>query len=74
MRNNSAKRKLAAGKPVSVVAPTYSSAGLVELLGRAGYDMIFIDCEHGPASWDAVEDMVRARAKDCGVGACGTGC
>ena len=48
MRNNSAKRKLAAGKPVSVVAPTYSAPGLVELLGRQGYDMIFIDCEHGP--------------------------
>ena len=48
MRNNSAKRKLAAGKPVSVVAPTYSSGGLVELLGRTGYDVIFIDCEHGP--------------------------
>ncbi len=60
MRNNSAKRKLAAGKPVSVVAPTYSAPGLVELLGRQGYDVIFIDCEHGPPSWDAVEDMVRA--------------
>jgi 4-hydroxy-2-oxoheptanedioate aldolase len=66
VRNNSAKRKLAAGKPVSVVAPTYSSAGLVELLGRQGYDMIFIDCEHGPPSWDAVEDMVRA-AELCDV-------
>jgi len=66
VRNNSAKRKLAAGKPVSVVAPTYSSPGLVELLGRTGYDMIFIDCEHGPASWDAVEDMVRA-AELCDV-------
>ncbi len=66
MRNNSAKRKLAAGKPVSVVAPTYSSPGLVELLGRQGYDMIFIDCEHGPPSWDAVEDMVRA-AELCDV-------
>jgi 2-keto-3-deoxy-L-rhamnonate aldolase RhmA len=27
--------------------------------------MIFIDCEHGPASWDAVEDMVRAA--ECGA-------
>jgi 4-hydroxy-2-oxoheptanedioate aldolase len=66
VRHNSAKRKLAAGKPVSVVAPTYSAPGLVELLGRSGYDMIFIDCEHGPASWDAVEDMVRA-AELCDV-------
>src|SRR5262249_8647385 len=60
VRNNTAKRKLAAGTPVSVVAPTYSAPGLVELLGRQGYDVIFIDCEHGPPSWDAVEDMVRA--------------
>jgi 4-hydroxy-2-oxoheptanedioate aldolase len=60
VRNNSAKRKLAAGKPVSVVAPTYTAPGLVELLGRQGYDVIFIDTEHGPPSWDAVEDMVRA--------------
>jgi len=66
VRNNSAKRKLAAGKPVSVVAPTYTAPGLVELLGRQGYDMIFIDCEHGPPSWDAVEDMVRA-AELCDV-------
>jgi 4-hydroxy-2-oxoheptanedioate aldolase len=66
VRNNSAKRKLAAGTPVSVVAPTYSSPGLVELLGRQGYDMIFIDCEHGPPSWDSVEDMVRA-AELCDV-------
>ena len=60
MRNNTAKRKLAAGGAVSVVAPTYTSGGLVELLGRLGYDMVFIDCEHGPAGWDEVEDMVRA--------------
>src|SRR5262245_65234090 len=60
VRNNSAKRKLAAGKPVSVVAPTYTSPGLVELLGRQGFDVIFIDCEHGPGGWDDVEDMVRA--------------
>jgi 4-hydroxy-2-oxoheptanedioate aldolase len=60
VRDNIAKRKLAAGKPVSVVAPTYTSGGLVELLGRLGFDVIFLDCEHGPAGWDAVEDMVRA--------------
>ena len=60
MRHNLAKEKLAAGKPISVVAPTYSSAGLVELLGRMGFDAIFIDCEHGPAGWEDVENMVRA--------------
>ena len=60
MRNNTAKAKLKAGQAVSVIAPTYTSAGLVELLGRIGFDVIFIDCEHGPAGWDDVENMVRA--------------
>jgi len=60
MRHNTAKEKLAAGKPVSVINPTYTSAGLVELLARIGFDVIFIDCEHGPAGWDDVENMVRA--------------
>ena len=60
MRHNLAKEKLAAGKPVSVVAPGYSSAGLAELLGRMGFDAIFIDCEHGPVGWEDVEHMVRA--------------
>jgi 2-keto-3-deoxy-L-rhamnonate aldolase RhmA len=60
MRHNLAKEKLAAGKPVSVVAPGYSSAGLVEMLGRMGFDAIFIDCEHGPVGWEDVEHMVRA--------------
>jgi 4-hydroxy-2-oxoheptanedioate aldolase len=60
LRDNTAKRKLATGQAVSVINPTYSSPGLVELLGRMGFDVIFLDCEHGPASWDAVEDMVRA--------------
>jgi 4-hydroxy-2-oxoheptanedioate aldolase len=60
VRHNTAKAKLKAGQAVSVIAPTYTSAGLVELLGRIGFDVIFIDCEHGPAGWDDVENMVRA--------------
>ena len=60
MRHNRAKEKLAAGTPVSVIAPTYTSAGLVELLAQMGFDVIFIDCEHGPGGWDDVENMVRA--------------
>jgi 2-keto-3-deoxy-L-rhamnonate aldolase RhmA len=60
MRHNLAKKTLAAGKPISVVAPGYSSAGLVELLGRMGFDAVFIDCEHGAVGWEDVEHMVRA--------------
>ncbi len=60
MRTNTAKAKLAAGQAVSVINPTYTSGGLVELVARMGFDVIFIDCEHGPAGWDDVENMVRA--------------
>jgi 4-hydroxy-2-oxoheptanedioate aldolase len=66
VRHNTAKARLAAGQPVSVVNPGYTAPGLVELLGRTGFDVIFIDCEHGPAGWDQVEDMVRA-AELCDV-------
>lgn len=60
MRHNVAKAKLACGKAISLIAPGYSSPGLVELLGRMGFDAVFIDCEHGAAGWEDVENMVRA--------------
>jgi 4-hydroxy-2-oxoheptanedioate aldolase len=58
--NNPLKDKLAAGRPATIIAPYATSAGLVELLGHFGFDGVFLDCEHGPASWDEVEHMVRA--------------
>ncbi|MCA1646869.1 MAG: 2-dehydro-3-deoxyglucarate aldolase [Chloroflexi bacterium] len=54
------KDKLTAGRPATVIAPFASSAGLVELLGHQGFDGVFLDCEHGPAGWEAVEHMARA--------------
>ena len=33
---------------------------MVEIFGALGYDFVMIDCEHGPASLDQVEHMVRA--------------
>jgi 4-hydroxy-2-oxoheptanedioate aldolase len=60
MVNTRLKDKLAAGQPATVIAPFASSAGLVELLGHTGFDGVFLDCEHGPAGWEAVEDMARA--------------
>lgn len=60
MRHNRAKVKLAAGKPITLVAPGVTSAGLVEILGRMGFDAVFIDCEHGAPGWEDVENMVRA--------------
>src|SRR5712692_83166 len=60
MVNTRVKDKLAAGQPATVIAPFASSAGLVELLGHQGFDGVFLDCEHGPAGWEAVEHMARA--------------
>jgi len=57
---NSLKAKLAAGQPTTIIAPYATSAGLVELLGHFGFDGVFLDCEHGPASWEEVEHQVRA--------------
>ncbi len=60
MVNTRLKDKLAAGQAATVIAPFASSAGLVELLGHLSFDGVFLDCEHGPAGWEAVEDMARA--------------
>ncbi len=55
-----AKERIAAGAVVDFINPDYPSPGLVEFLGRAGVDAIFIDCEHGSADFERVEDMARA--------------
>ena len=57
---NRVKDKLAASQPTTIIAPYATSAGLVEMLGHFGFDGVFLDCEHGPASWEEVEHMVRA--------------
>jgi 4-hydroxy-2-oxoheptanedioate aldolase len=57
---NALKDKLAAGQPATIIAPYATSAGLVELLGHFDFDGVFLDCEHGPASWEEVEHMIRA--------------
>lgn len=44
------------------------SAGVVEILGRAGLDFVIIDQEHCPKNWETVENMVRA-AELCGMAA-----
>jgi 4-hydroxy-2-oxoheptanedioate aldolase len=58
--HNTLKAKLEMGKPATIVAPYATSAGLVELLGHMGFDGVFLDGEHGPASWEDLEHMVRA--------------
>ncbi len=55
-----AKERIAGGAVVDFINPDYPSPGLVEFLGRAGVDAIFIDCEHGSPDFERVEEMARA--------------
>lgn len=54
------KRKLKSGRPVAVINPDQPSPGLVATIAKLGFDGIFIDCEHGAATTERVEDMARA--------------
>jgi 2-keto-3-deoxy-L-rhamnonate aldolase RhmA len=36
------------------------SASVANILGASGFDFVIIDCEHGPATMETAEDMVRA--------------
>lgn len=47
---------------VGVVVRTYSPA-VVEMIGLAGFDYVWIDLEHGSAGFDVAETLVRAA--DC---------
>jgi 2-keto-3-deoxy-L-rhamnonate aldolase RhmA len=53
------------GDPMIGMINFSASPLLVELAGLAGYDFVFIDTEHTPASWTTVDSMiVAARASD----------
>jgi 4-hydroxy-2-oxoheptanedioate aldolase len=54
------KEKLARGDVVTMANVNYPSPGLVEQIGRLGFDIAFIDCEKGSASFERVEEMCRA--------------
>ena len=60
MRVNTTKAKLREGKVVFGGIVSGFSPEMVELLGAIGYDFVFLDCEHGPMTFDQVEHMVRA--------------
>lgn len=58
--SSSIKRKLKDRKPVTVINPDHPSPSLVASIAKLGFDGIFIDCEHGAANMERVEDMARA--------------
>ena len=62
------KEKLARGEVVTMANVNYPSPGLVEQIGKLGFDIAFIDCEKGSASFERVEEMCRA-ARAAGIAA-----
>jgi len=57
---NRAKEKLRSGGTVMVFNPNFPSPALIEHVGGLGFDVAFIDCEHGSAGFETVEDLARA--------------
>jgi 2-keto-3-deoxy-L-rhamnonate aldolase RhmA len=60
MFTNHVKARLKQGQPVVGHWVTFPSPGVVELLAGFDPDWLVIDTEHAPATWERVEDMVRA--------------
>jgi 2-keto-3-deoxy-L-rhamnonate aldolase RhmA len=63
---NKFKEKLQRDEVVVVVNPDHPSASLTEFVAGLGFDGVFIDCEHGMASIESVQEMCRA-ARAAGV-------
>ena len=63
---NTLKQKLKRDEIVVVVNPDHPSPSLTEFVAGLGFDGIFIDCEHGMATIERVQEMCRAaRAAAC---------
>jgi 2-keto-3-deoxy-L-rhamnonate aldolase RhmA len=57
---NRAKEKLSRGGTVLVINANFPSPALVEHMGGLGFDVAFIDCEHGSAGFERAEELARA--------------
>lgn len=60
------KERLARGEVVVLINPDHPSPSLVEVVAGLGADAVFVDCEHGMAGPERVQEMCRAaRAAGC---------
>jgi 4-hydroxy-2-oxoheptanedioate aldolase len=66
--SKSLKERLASGTPLLMVNPNHVSATLCEKLVRSGADAVFIDCEHGLASFEDIHHMAKAARYGGGFG------
>ncbi|ABR46732.1 2-dehydro-3-deoxyglucarate aldolase [Alkaliphilus metalliredigens QYMF] len=64
--SNRIQNELSEGKYVVGPFMKLASPAIVEIMGKAGFDYVIIDCEHGPTNMLQAEDMVRA-AKLVGI-------
>jgi len=62
------KERIASGTPVLMVNPNHVSPTLCEKLVRSGADSVFIDCEHGLASFEDIHHMAKAARYGGGFG------
>src|SRR5258708_20373218 len=63
---NPFKEKLRRDEVVVVLNPDHPSPSLTEFVAGLGFDGVFIDCEHGMATIERVQEMCRA-ARAAGV-------
>ena len=59
MRNNKIVKKMEAGEKAYGCALTFPSSTVVELVGRAGFDFVQFDGEHGPFTPESLDDLCR---------------
>ena len=65
-KKSNMKRTLKQGKVVIGTWCTIPSASVINVIAAAGLDFVIIDMEHGPHSFQTVEDMIRAaEIEDC---------
>src|SRR5579862_6188997 len=57
---NHFKERLKHDEVVVVVNPDHPSPSLTEFVANLGFDGVFIDCEHGMAGIERVQEMCRA--------------
>jgi 2-keto-3-deoxy-L-rhamnonate aldolase RhmA len=62
------RERLAKGDRLLMINPNHVSSGLAARMAELGADAIFIDCEHGTASFEEAREMARA-ARSGGGGA-----